>query len=183
MDRWLLVTVLLIIAIVVAFTILTATGVIDGPALFWKLGPKITWLEPHLETYSRGQDSEEWIAAQEEELRSELVKLRGREEELADLEKQLQQQIQALDRREADLEKWQGQLQSEQAQRRNVQTLAELYSEMPAADAATILQKLDQPLLLEILLLMEMQDAADILIQLPTDLAVSLSERLGEADN
>ncbi|HHY14539.1 MAG TPA: hypothetical protein GX521_00530 [Firmicutes bacterium] len=181
MGRWVLVTILLIVALIVAFTILAATGVIDAAALFWKLGLKIAWLKPHLETYSRGQDSEEWIAVKEEELRAELGRLGARENELAVLEKELQQQIQALERREADVDKREVQLQSQQEQKRNVQTLAELYGEMSAADAAKILQKLDQPLLLEVLLSMDMQDAANILLELPTDLAVSLSKTWGSA--
>ncbi len=181
MGRWVLVILLLIVALILAFTILAATGVIDAAALFWKLGLKIAWLEPHLETYSRGQDSEEWIARREEQLSTEQIKLGDRELELEALNKELQQQVQALERREADLEKREAEFLEQQEHRRSVQTLAELYSEMSAADAAKILGRLDQPLLLEVLLSMEMQDAANILIQLPTDLAVSLSKSLGSA--
>lgn len=181
MGRWILVTLLLTGALVVAFVILSVTNVIDGPALLWKFGLSISWLQPHLETYSRGSQSEEWMAARESELEAEQGRVADFETELLALEKELEQRKQALERREAELDKREAELEAERAQRRNVQTLAELYSEMPPAEAAPILQKLDQPLLLEILLAMDTQDAANVLLQLPTDLAAALSKSLGAA--
>ena len=62
MRKWILVIVLLLAAIITAFTIFAVTGVIDAPALFWNLGMKIGWIEPHLKVYAIGQDAEQWIA-------------------------------------------------------------------------------------------------------------------------
>ena len=53
MGRWILVTLLLTGALVVAFVILSVTNVIDGPSLFLKFGLSFSRLQPHLETYSR----------------------------------------------------------------------------------------------------------------------------------
>lgn len=181
MGRWVLVTMLLILSILVAFGIFVATGVIDGPALFWQVGLKIAWLQPHLETYSHGQDGEAWIAAQEEELKLYSEELDLREAELIHRAEQLEQRTQELDKRESDLQKQIANFQGEQAQRHNIQKLAEMYTEMPPEESARILEKLDQSLIIEILLFMDMRDAANILTKLPTNLAVALSKELGQA--
>ena len=44
MGRWLLAITFLIIAVIVAFSIFVATGVIDGPALFWRWDCRSTGL-------------------------------------------------------------------------------------------------------------------------------------------
>ncbi len=181
MGRWVLVTMLLILSILVAFGIFVATGVIDGPALFWQVGLKIAWLQPHLETYSHGLDGEAWIAAQEEELQSYSTELQQREAELEKRAQQLEQKSQELDKRESEFQKQLAVLEGERAQRHNVQKLAEIYTEMTPDESARILEKLDQPLILEILLFMDMHDVANILTKLPTNLAVALSKELGQA--
>ena len=86
MGRWILVTLLLTGALVVAFVILSVTNVIDGPALLWKFGLSISWLQPHLETYSRGIQSEECMAARESELEAEQGRVADFETELLALE-------------------------------------------------------------------------------------------------
>ena len=180
MGKWFVVVTLLLVAIIAAFGVFVATGVIDGPSLFWNLGMKIGWVQPHLQTYAHGQDAEAWINTQEGELQRKLGDLQRREAELAAGQGHLEQRAQQLDKREAELNAQAAKLQEEQAQRRNVQTLAEIYTEMSAEEAARILEKLDQTLILEVLLQMDMQYAANILIQLPNNLAVALSELLGQ---
>ena len=181
MRKWVLVILLLLVAIVVAFSIFAVTGVIDAPALFWNLGMKIGWIEPHLKIYAIGQDSESWIAAQQEQMQLKEGELSERAAELETYEKQLQQRAQELDDREATIATASARLQSDQDQRKNVQTLAALYKEMTPAESARILEKLDQELILDVLLSMDLQDAASILMELPTNLAVALSEKLGQA--
>lgn len=181
MGRWVLVTMLLILSIIVAFGIFVATGVIDGSALFWQVGPKIAWLQPHLETYSHGLDGEAWIGAQEEKLQLYSTELTLREAELEDWSERLEQRAQQLDKQESELHKQVANFQAEQAQRHNVQKLAEIYTEMTPEEGAKILEKLDQSLILDILLSMDMRDAANILTKLPTNLAVALSKELGQA--
>lgn len=180
MGRWVLVTILLILSILVAFGIFIVTGVIDGPALFWDVGLKISWLQPHLETYSHGKYGEEWIAAQEVELKLYEEQLGLKEAELELRHEQLEQRAQELDKRESELEKRTLSFQGELAQRHNVQKLAEMYTEMAPEESARILEKLDQSLILGILLDMDMRDAANILAKLPTNLAVALSKELGQ---
>lgn len=180
MGRWVLVTMLLILSILLAFGIFVATGVIDGPALFWNVGLKIAWLQPHLETYSHGQYGEAWIAAQEEELKLYSNELDLRAEELDKRADQLEQMDQELTKREDDLKAQMLGFQGEQAKRYNVQKLAEMYTEMPPEESARILEKLEQTLIIEILLDMDMRDAANILAKLPTNLAVALSKELGQ---
>lgn len=182
MRKWLLAFLLLLLAVVVAFSIFAFTGVIDGPALFWDIGMKIGWIEPHLKVYAIGQDAEAWIAAQQEELRLREEDLAAREAKLRAEQQQLEQRAQQLDGRETSIQVASDKLEGSQAQLRNVQTLAALYKEMTAADAAQILEKLDETLILDVLLSMDLQDAASILIELPTNLAVTLSERLGQAN-
>lgn len=120
MGKWVLVMVLLIVAILVAFGIFVATGVVDGPALFWRVGLKNPWLQPHLETYSHGQDAENWIAAQEGDLRIRIADLENREAELVVRGDQLEQRSQQLDKRESELNKQVAAFRAEQAQRQNV---------------------------------------------------------------
>ena len=61
MGRWVLAFTFLLIAVLAAFVVLSVTGVIDGPALLWSWAGRIDWLQPHLATYSRGQEAETWI--------------------------------------------------------------------------------------------------------------------------
>ncbi len=183
MGRWVLAITFLLISLIVAFGILVATGVIDGPALFWRWGMRIGWLQPHLETYAHGRDAEGWIAQQETELRAKLTEVERREADLqAELGK-LEQRAQQLDKRESELAAWEARLQQEQEQRRNVQSLAQIYSGMDAADAARILQALDQDLLLEVLLELDTFQAAEIMALLPTNLAAALSKQMGQASD
>ncbi len=179
MGKWVMVVAILFVAIIVAFSIFVATGVIDGPALFWNVGMKIGWIEPHLQVYSHGQDAEAWIATQQDKLQLIIDDLEQREVALHAGQEQLDQRAQQLDKREADLNSQTARFQGEQAKRRNVQTLAALYTEMGPAEAAPIIEKLEQSLILDVLLNMDMQDAANILVELPTTLAIALSEHLG----
>ncbi len=181
MRKWLLAIFLLLIAVVVAFNIFVFTGVIDGPALFWDIGMKIGWIEPHLKVYATGENAEAWIGAQQEELGLREADLQARESKLRADQLQLEQRAQQLDGREVSIQVASDKLQGDQDQLRSVQTLAALYTEMTAVDAARILEKLDQKLILNVLLNMDRQDAANILIELPTNLAVALSEQLGQA--
>lgn len=183
MGRWLLVVTLLLAAIIVAFSIFVVTGVIDGPALFWRVGTQVGWLRPHLETYAHGQDAEAWIARQEEALQLRVEELELRVQELQSDQKRLEQWAQQLDKREADLNALEAKLQAEQAQRRNTQTLAQIYTSMDPEEAAQILAQLDQDLILAVLLQMDLQLAADILTNLPTNLAVTLSKQIGQAQD
>ena len=98
MGRWLLAITFLIIAVIVAFSIFVATGVIDGPALFWRWGLQIHWLKPHLETYAHGQDAEAWIAQKEEEIQAGR-RPRQPMAELQTLQGKLDQRAQQLDKR------------------------------------------------------------------------------------
>lgn len=180
MGKWFLVISLLLVAILVAFGIFIVTGVIDGPALFWRLGLKSAWLQPHLETYSHGKDAQNWILGQEQELQEQAADLKRREATLELKAEELEQRAQQLDKREVELNKQQATLVAEQGQRRNVQKLAEIYTEMSPEEAARILEKLDQALVLDILVSMDVQDAATILTKLPTNLAVTLSKQLGQ---
>ena len=181
MRKWVLVIILLLVAISVAFSIFAFTGVVDGPALFWDLGMKVGWIEPHLKVYAVGQDAESWVEVQQEELQRQITELEAREARLRTNQQQLDQRAEQLDAREATINEASAQLQREQEQHRNVQTLASLYTEMTAAEAAQILEKLDQQIILDVLLTMDMQDAASILVELPTNLAVAISEQLGQA--
>lgn len=181
MGKWVLVILSLLLAIVVAFGIFVGTGVIDGPALLWKLGPKISWLEPHLETYSQGQAGEIWFSEKEEEIEVHLNELEQYEEKLNQKNKELDQRALDLDRRENRLFEAQNKFKTDEEHLFNINTLAELYTEMPVDEASRILAEIDQTLLLDILLRMDKRDAANILAKLPTDLAVALSKDLGEA--
>lgn len=181
MGRWFLAVTLLLIAVLVAFGIFVATGVIDGTALFWRIGMNVEWMKPHLETYVRGQDAEGFVARFDDELQQETKELEQRESQLQAEQAELNERAEQLDRRERELNSLADKLEAEQAQRRNVQRLAEIYTEMTAQDAARILAELEQELILDILLEMDMQDAANILIELPTNLAADLSEKLGDA--
>ncbi|NMB01727.1 MAG: hypothetical protein GX971_09505 [Firmicutes bacterium] len=181
MGKWVLAVTLLLVAVVVAFSIFVVTGVIDGPALFWRLGTNISWMKPHLETYAHGQDAEAFVARYEDELQQRTEALKTREAELVELSNQLDQRMVQLDRREAELKTLTDKLQAEQDQRRSVRNLAEIYTEMIAADAARILAGMDQGLVLDVLLYMDKQDAANIMKELPTNLAVSVAEKMGLA--
>lgn len=180
MGRWILVVTLLFVAIILAFGIFVATGVIDGSALVWRFGNEIGWIRPHLQTYGHGQDAEAWIATQQEDLQQTISELERREIALATNQEELEQRSALLDRREADLDEQVANLQALQEQSRSAQTLAEIYTEMSAEEAARILQELDQDLILDILLHMDMLYAANILTELPTNLAVALSEKMGQ---
>lgn len=181
MGKWFLAVTLLLVAVVVAFSIFVVTGVIDGPALFWRLGMNISWIQPHLETYAHGQDAEGYVARYEAEVVQKREELSKWEAELEARSQELDERLKQLDRRETQLNNLAEKLQAEQAQRQNVRTLAEIYKEMIAADAARILEGMEQELLLNVLLNMDKQDAANILRELPTNLAVALSEKIGQA--
>lgn len=181
MRKWLLVFGLLILAIIVAFSIFAFTGVIDAPALFWNIGMKIGFIEPHLKTYAIGRDTENWIAIQTEELQLRMIELEEQESALATEHLRLEQRAQQLDNRETTIALSAAKLGEEQELKKNIETLAALYIEMNAAEAAKIIEKLDKQLILNVLLNMETQDAASILVELPTNLAISLSEELGKA--
>lgn len=181
MGKWVLVTSLLMLSIVVAFGIFIVTGVIDGPALFWRIGPKIAWLQPYLQTYSHGLDGEVWLDAQKAELEKQLAEVQLQQSELDQEAEQLEERSQLLEKLAGDLEKEKSLFQAEQAQRRSVAKLAEIYTEMAPEEAAKILGELDQSLILEILLSMDIRDAASVLTRLPTNLAVALSKELGHA--
>lgn len=183
MGKWVLAILSLFLAIIVAFGILTATGVIDGGALLWSWGLRISWLRPHLETYAHGQDVEAYLASQEAELRAKLAELENRESELQASLTKLEQQVQQIEKRESDLAAREARLQALEEQRRSVQTLAQIYGGMAPADAARILQQLDQELLLQVFLEMDSYEAAQILIALPTNLAAALSAKLGQASD
>lgn len=180
MRKWILAFFLLLLAVIVAFSIFVATGVIDGPALFWDVGMKIGWVEPHLKVYAIGQDAEGWMDEERAELRLKLAELEELETQLKLDRQQFEQRVLELDGREASITMQANKLREQEEQRRNVQTLAALYTEMNPADVAQIIQNLDKKLILSVLLQMDMQDAADILSQLPTNLAVALSEELGQ---
>jgi len=179
--KWILVFFLLLIAIIVAFSIFAVTGVIDAPALFWDVGTKIGWIEPHLKVYAIGQDAEGWIENELLELQLKQEELDQREAQLRADRQLLEQRALELDSREASIETRASKVQEQEEQRRNIQTLASLYASMDAADAAQIIEKLDKDLVLRVLLQMDMQDAAVILTELPTNLAVTFSEALGQA--
>ncbi|HKM42409.1 MAG TPA: hypothetical protein VJZ70_00265 [Limnochordia bacterium] len=181
MRKWILAFFLLLLAIIVAFSIFVWTGVIDGPALFRDVGMKIGWVEPHLKVYAIGQDTEAWVESQQAELELQLKELAQREAQLLADHQQLEQRAGQLDSREATINTQSTKLQEQEEQRRSVQTLAALYTEMDAVDVARILEKLDKKLILDVLLQMDMQDAAVILTELPTNLAVTLSEELVQA--
>lgn len=181
MGRWILVLVSLLVAILVAFGIFIGTGVIDGPALFWRLGPKVSWLEPHLETYSRGQAGEVWIEKKQAELEEQLIDLQQFEDELRLKNEELDRRTLDLDRREKRLLEAKSAFETAEEHFYNITTLAELYIEMPVDEAARILTNVDHTLLLDILLRMDRRDAANIITKLPTDLAVTLSKNLGDA--
>lgn len=180
MGKWFLVIVLLLVAVLVAFGIFIATGVIDGPALFWKWGLKTPWLEPYLATYAVGQDAETWVSKRQGEFDELLASIQEREAALVIKADELEQRSQQLDKREMEIAKQRNTLVTEQAQRQNVNRLAELYTEMPADEVANILAKLETDLILHVLLAMDVQDAATILTKLPTNLAVTLSKQLGQ---
>ncbi|NLJ81212.1 MAG: hypothetical protein GX335_09330 [Firmicutes bacterium] len=180
MGRWFVAFGLLIIAIILAFIIFSVTGVIDAPTLFWKLGLRISWLEPYLETYSRGKDIENWLAAQEEELGIRASEVEAYAQELKTQEEQLEESIQKFIKEETELLEHITKLEEELSERRNIQRLAEIYTEMGAEEAARILEEAGQELALQILTWMDERDAADILTKLPTNLAVALSKQLGQ---
>jgi len=179
--KWILAFFLLVLAIMVAFSIFVFTGVIDGPALFWDVGMKVGWVEPHLKVYAIGQDAEGWVESQQTELELKLDELEQREAQLRADRQQLDQRALQLDTRETTIEAAAKRLDGEQDKLKSVQTLATLYTEMGPHEAAQILEKLDRKLILDVLLRMDIQDAALILVELPTNLAVALSEELGQA--
>jgi flagellar motility protein MotE (MotC chaperone) len=181
LGKWVLAITFLLLSIVLAFSILTITGVIDGTALLWRWASRIAWLHPHLETYSHGQDAEAWVADQEARLLARFADLESREAELQASLARLEQQAQQLTKRENDLAAWEARLQAEEENKRSVQNLAQIYSGMDPADAARILQQLDRGLILQVLLQMDSYEAAQILIALPTNLAAALSEQLGRS--
>lgn len=182
MRRWFLVIGLLLVAIISAFVVFSITGVIDTPALVWNAAQSISWLKPHAATYSRGLDVEGWMDEQQREIDRQLTELRQSEEALQQLQTQLDQRSQLLDQREQNLNEREETLQKELTERRNIQRLAEIYTEMPVEEAARILEKMEQQLVLDILVEMDMRDAADILTMFPTNLAVSLTKQMGRAD-
>lgn len=178
MGKWFLAFGLLIVAIITAFTIFAVSGVLDAPALFWQLGLKISWLEPHLQIYAQGQDAETWLKDQEAQLAGRAGEIEGYAQDLRSREEQLEQLAQELARQETDLKKRRADFAEELAARRNIKRLAEIYSEMPPEEGARILEKAQPELVLQILSWMDERDAARILALLPTGLAVTLSNEL-----
>lgn len=178
MGRWFLAFGLLTAAVLIAFVILSVTGVIDAPGLFWQIALNSSRLKPHLETYSQGREAEEWIAGKYAELEAEKEELVAFERELKTEKERLEQEALELTKKETQLQADKAAFAKELNQRHNVRRLAEIYREMSADEAARLLEGAEQNLALQILTWMDERDAADILTKLPTNLAVSLSKQL-----
>lgn len=169
MFRWLLAIVAVIIAVITAGIAFTLTGVIQPQDMLIEYAATSQAFGPYVETYRIGEESQDWLNKQQEQLDIERAALEAERSSLAaeglrlaELESKLKRQEQELIDR-----------QNEQL---SINRLAQMYTAMRPEEATRILELMDEDLLLAILQAMDVDDAAIILATLPAQLAASLSE-------
>ncbi|HHX01857.1 MAG TPA: hypothetical protein GX739_04185 [Firmicutes bacterium] len=168
MVRWLAAIYTLILSMIIAFVLLTATGLIQPQDKIIQYAQAIPAFAPYVETYYIGVQWQDWHAekqaefeARHQELEQQHGILMAKEQELETLRDSLARQEQALN--------------EQRAKDQTTANLANLYSQMRPEEAVAILQLMDQQLVLDVLLAMDDETAALILAAFPPSLAAQLS--------
>jgi len=139
-------------------------------------------LSPHIEMYRIGRsDWREWEqrqraqAQREEELRREARRLAEEESRLAREWRELEKQREALKREEERIAAMLEELEAAQQEAAALDRLREIYEAMRPADAAAVVESLDDETVVELLRLLDARRAARILGELPPERAAVLT--------
>lgn len=171
MVKWLLAVLALLIAVLSAAVVFAITGVIEPQSYLLQTVRSMDWAEPYIETYETGRIAQEWRREEEEQLLAAWGEVEAAREEL-------QRERAALDQRQEVVAREEERLDDRLAAARNVQRLAELYTDMAPQEAVEILKLMEEALVAEILLTMASEDASIIMASMPPELAASLSRQL-----
>ncbi len=171
MFKWLLAVLALFFALFTALIVFSITGVIEPQTYLLQAIRETDWAEPYVNAYDIGLDVEKWR-------RQEDQKLVEAWSDVEEARAAIQQARTALEQRESALNSREERLEARLAANRNVQRLAELYTEMAPQEAVEILKLMEEAMVAEILLSMAPQDASIILASMPPELAASLSRQL-----
>lgn len=168
MFKWVAAIISLIIAVIGASVVLTITGVIQPQDAILEYSRSISWLAPHIEIYSIGQDNQAWLAEKEQEITLAWNDVENERLMLIQERQRLENLETRLDRQEQDLN-------NAKKINQSVASLATLYSNMRPEEAVEIMELLDSSLVLDILQTMEIETAALILSSFSPELAAELS--------
>ncbi|HOB08020.1 MAG: hypothetical protein WAP20_00640 [Limnochordia bacterium] len=173
MVRWLAAIYTLITSLIIAFVLLTITGLIHPQDKLIEYSKAIPAFAPYIETYYIGAQWQDWHAEKQAELgilqreiEEQRTYLQAKEEQLQNLSQSLARQEQALN--------------EQRAKSLSAANLAKLYSQMRPEEAVAIMELMDQQLVLDVLLAMDQDTAASILAALPPSMAAQLSMRFQE---
>ncbi|HKM17070.1 MAG: hypothetical protein GX228_04015 [Firmicutes bacterium] len=173
MVRWLAAVYTLIISVIIAFVLLTITGLIQPQDKLIEYAQSIQAFAPYVETYYVGAQWQDWHAEKQAEFDAIHQEIEAQHQSLNAKEQQLHVLSQSLARQEQTLNE-------QRAKSQSAANLARLYSQMRPEEAVEILQLMDQELILEVLLAMDEETAALVLAALPRSLAAELSTRFQE---
>lgn len=131
-------------------------------------GPKKTWTDEEVALFSKLEERKSQIDA--------------RETELARLEEELQKQKEGLEKRLAELEELRGKISAKfdekiKLDQQKVDSLVSVYANMKPAQAAKVLEGINEDLAVEVLAKMKNKSAAEILNLMDSDKAKKISEK------
>jgi len=175
--KWLATIYTLVISVIIACIILTVTGVIHPQELVLDCMASIPAFAPYVEAYNIGKEQESWRQQQQAELDLQIQQLVLQREELESLRQQLLTWDRQLTEKENDLLRQEEALKAQQAKAKSIADLAQLYMQMRPEEAAAILKLMDNNMVLDIILAMDKETAALILVALPPTMAAELSSQ------
>lgn len=182
MWRWVLAIVILIISIGVAAWAGEYIGLWSVSRRVLDLAVTHPALAPHVEMYRVGRgDWREWERRQreqaqwEEDLRREAVRLAEEEARLAREWRELEKEREALKREEERIAARLQELQAAQEEAETLDRLREIYEAMRPADAAAVVESLDDDMVVELLQLLDARRAARILGEMSPERAAALT--------
>jgi len=168
--RWLAAIYTLLISLLIAFILLTVTGLIHPQDKLIEYGKAIPAFAPYIETYYIGAQWQDWHSEKLAELEALQLEMEQQRKSLLAKEQELQNLGERLARQEASLNE-------QRAKNQSAANLAKLYTQMRPEEAVAILELMDQQMVLDVLLAMDKDTAASILAAMPPSLAAELSMR------
>lgn len=170
MRRFLLAVLSLLLAVGVAMAIFDVAGLIDAKKILVQAIIHAPGIGPYLNTYRLGQKASAAFKAREAEIAAQMAELEAARAQLAAERQKLEEEKAALEAERASLERSR-QLLAQQQQELNRTAdaaatrarQAKLYAEMPAKDAAKILQTMSDPEVAAILVLLPDKRIAELM--------------------
>lgn len=175
MKKFILILLIMIIIVIATLVVLHFVGIFS---LYDVVKAKILAL-PQVETYMLNDEIQKAYEDEIEELHKEIILLKEEREQLIKQTVLLNQKLEEKDReieRVKELKESEAKAQLEQEER--LQQIAYIYNGMSPADAAQVLAKVDEELIIEMMPFWDERFASKLMASLDRDLSARLTEMM-----